>query len=1295
PDAGTATISTANGCADVNFTLSATGLTAATGISYQWQASANGTTGWADISGAISTTYVASTSVTKYYRLVTTCSLSSQTNETNVVSYTVTGNACVCESYPESYSNFYTSDEDIGNVTVGTLNNSSTLGELAAGANSEAYVYSNYAGVVAAPDLQQLEEVSFSLSSIISSGSYNKGFQIFIDYNQDGVFSKTERVYSSPSAIAGAHTETGSFIVPITAMPGITRMRVINIEETFPTSTNYTTSTPYDYGETEDYCVNITLAPNCDATPNAGTASINFASGCLSTPHTVTATGLSAATGIQFHWQYSLDGSTGWTDIEDADASSYTNITDVTTYYRLKSTCSFTGLSNFTNVVSYTVTGNDCCVSTLNLYDDATDGWGGDYVTVTVGGTVLGTYTLASGAGPFTIYITSDADEAISIVYTGTNNYSDSYFDLIGPGGNYYAQDWYPTDYSTYYDGPWNGRGCPIPQPGDMCEMSIAFCTGTNYSFPTGVDNPPAPDGPEYGCLSTQPNPVYYYLRIDQPGSMEILIESDCGDVDFAAWGPFDATTCDPLDLTAAGNPGTGGNYDQPYGNLVDCAYSTAAIEYLSIPDAEVGEYYMVMINNFANCDGIISFEQISGEGSSDCSIVAPPVSNNGPYCVGQDIELSVNYPVTGASYNWTGPNGFTSTVMNPTITNADPSDSGTYSLIITVGSEVSEPETTDVTVSNPQPLTTVAAGDFVFRNIGTDWNTASNWLECTGADAYIVSAIVPTALDNVVICAGTTCASSEAIIYTSGATCNNITIESGCVLTVDGAHSLTVHSNWTNNGTFNPSTGTVVFNGTSNVLGSTISHDFYNVTINASKIMTAPATNMNVMGNWTNNGTFNHNTGTVTLLGSSAQNVSSGINSQFYNLTVQNSSTGILLLDDAEVLNILTLNDGVVSTSANKLISRSISTNAIDGFSNQSFINGNLRKFVINATTYACPVGLGLNSTDYHRLDFISNISGGTSYIDIWVEAISESANNIDANISTAFQDADIIEVLGEDAIWHIVPDVVPVGTYGVKLYVENMGLSDLDDNKFFVTKRPESSSDYSDWDTFDDIVSIPANGADGRIFNGGSGYAQANGFNSFSQYSIAKSNTVLPVEMVSFEVKCDNDVAILSWQTASEINNDYFIIEKSNDLRNFNEIARVKGNGNSNSFKSYTVVDDNANIKVSYYRIIQVDFDGTRNVGNVITSDCFSFTNELPLMIAYPNPFNDELKIAIENCYEQQFIIEIFDNASRLVFAEVYKTNDNTRNLNLDLSYLNPGIYTIRFKSNLHTINKKIAKQ
>jgi len=167
----------------------------------------------------------------------------------------------------------------------------------------------------------------------------------------------------------------------------------------------------------------------------------------------------------------------------------------------------------------------------------------------------------------------------------------------------------------------------------DLCVSSIAptayckgadpFCTGTTYNFPTNINAGTGQTGPDYGCLNTQPNPVWYFLRIATAGAIQIEIESSCGDVDYAAWGPFSSITCNPDSLvtTAGLNPV---NLDAPVGKMIDCAYSIAPIEYLDIPDAKVGEHYLVMINNYANCSGMFTFNKTSGYGCTDCGIVMP-----------------------------------------------------------------------------------------------------------------------------------------------------------------------------------------------------------------------------------------------------------------------------------------------------------------------------------------------------------------------------------------------------------------------------------------------------------------------------------------------------------------------------------------------------------------------------------------------------------------------------------------------------------------------------------------------
>lgn len=89
--------------------------------------------------------------------------------------------------------------------------------------------------------------------------------------------------------------------------------------------------------------------------------------------------------------------------------------------------------------------------------------------------------------------------------------------------------------------------------------------------------------------------------------------------------------------------------------------------------------------------------------------------------------------------------------------------------------------------------------------------------------------------------------------------------------------------------------------------------------------------------------------------------------------------------------------------------------------------------------------------------------------------------------------------------------------------------------------------------------------------------------------------SITSLPIELLSFDVdNYENNIRIF-WSTASEVNNDYFIIYKSDDAFSFNEIGRIDGYGNSNFINQYEFHDKNLQNGIYYYKLVQVDFDGT----------------------------------------------------------------------------------------------------
>ncbi len=309
PNSGTAS-GPANVCIGNTATFSATGLTVASGISYQWEESPDGVSGWANEVGGVGGTTPTYTSTavnaTRHFRIRTICATGPDTAWSNVVTVAPFTDACQCSVYPAIYASS-TADDEISNVTVGTLNNSSTCLVPAPGAGSILNRYGNYTGSVAPPDLQQASIVNFSLTQTSCGGNYSNGFQLYIDWNQDGDFLDTdEQVYNQPTNVIGTHTVNEDFTVPITALPGSTRMRVVNVEGMSP-ALNYA-HTAYTWGETEDYCVNVTLAPVCSSTPVPGNTT-GPATICPGVPFTLGLQNVPSESGITYQWWVSTDGS--------------------------------------------------------------------------------------------------------------------------------------------------------------------------------------------------------------------------------------------------------------------------------------------------------------------------------------------------------------------------------------------------------------------------------------------------------------------------------------------------------------------------------------------------------------------------------------------------------------------------------------------------------------------------------------------------------------------------------------------------------------------------------------------------------------------------------------------------------------------------------------------------------------------------------------------------------------------------------------------------------------------------
>ncbi len=329
----TSTVTTACPGANIPLANNYTGIT--DGLTYQWQVSTDGGANWADITGATAATYTATQTVASSFRQGITSCGGTVTYTSPVVIALSSFIDCYC-----STSFFSTADEEITNVTVATLNNSSTCATVAPGPGSALNTYSNYtsgAGAPAAPALVQDASVSGAVT-IGSCGTFNytSGAAIFIDYNQNGLFTDAGEMVWNNGTLSDincvpATTLTFSFTVPGTATPGLTRMRVVNAENIAGSTMNPCGA--YGYGETEDYLVQI-LGP-CDPatfTPPLASADDPDATVCGTQTSQLTAFDFNGVANPIYMW---YDAPVGGTLLQNSTSNFYTPaaITATTSWY--------------------------------------------------------------------------------------------------------------------------------------------------------------------------------------------------------------------------------------------------------------------------------------------------------------------------------------------------------------------------------------------------------------------------------------------------------------------------------------------------------------------------------------------------------------------------------------------------------------------------------------------------------------------------------------------------------------------------------------------------------------------------------------------------------------------------------------------------------------------------------------------------------------------------------------------------------------------------------------------------
>lgn len=483
PTAGAAVSTSSSVCSNAPFTLNLTGTSAATGMSFQWQSSPNGTA-WSNLGSAQPHIpyIVTSQSAATHYRCIVTCTSSAMSSTSTPV--VVNQNSfLLCYCNPGAISCDYTYFTDIHFATISTSSITcggtgyedftTTTGTVTAG---QTYTFT--------ADLNNSNDVAYAAA--------------WIDVDHSGSFDAHELIQLGTSYSYGAVTFSTPVTVPFTSTGGLTTMR-LKLESN---NSQVNALNPCSYsesnGHTIDYSIYINAAPACSGAPTAGTAVASSTTICLGAPLNLNLSGNSQVTGNSYQWQYSLNNST-WTNL--GSPQSYvpytTSSQTVATYYRCVVTCTGSGQSQNSASVLVNMSGFLACY----CIPEAMDCTGGDEINSVVMGTVLTNTSACSAPNGYTDYsstvatatITAGATYSMAVTigydsgekvyawidYDHNGNFDNSEYTFIGsPGGsgNYVA----------------NGSiSIPLTATQGLTKMRIRNIYGNTLNSNEACTNPP------------------------------------------------------------------------------------------------------------------------------------------------------------------------------------------------------------------------------------------------------------------------------------------------------------------------------------------------------------------------------------------------------------------------------------------------------------------------------------------------------------------------------------------------------------------------------------------------------------------------------------------------------------------------------------------------------------------------------------------------------------------------------------------------------------------------------------
>lgn len=457
------------------------------------------------------------------------------------------------------------------------------------------------------------------------------------------------------------------------------------------------------------------------------------------------------------------------------------------------------------------------------------------------------------------------------------------------------------------------------------------------------------------------------------------------------------------------------------------------------------------------------------------------------------------------------------------------------------------------------------------------------------------------------------------------------------------------------------------------------------------------------VDGDWTNNAsntvlTNTNGTGVVELNGAATQTVGGTNPTTFENLTVSGAGVKAMGVTGNTVNTVLTL-DGVVDLNGKTLVVANSATTAIvqnspattKNIRSESTDAGGILQWNIGTATgtYVFPFGTAASQSIPFTFDITT---AGTGSGNVAVATYPTGSNNLPKPPSMP-------NPASPDHL-----NFEQTGGNGTSATVDRWW--QVDANSY--TTKPTSTMTFAytttDLNTSQNSLLTEANLKAQRFnttagqwsppdFFGGTNSSNTTnhtvtvtGVNAYSPWTMhdgtSGSNSPLPITLVAFNATCNTDGKVLvKWATASEVNNDFFEVQRSVDGSNYSTVAVLDGAGNSNSVLQYSYVDNTPSATGAYYRLNQIDFNGAAESFAPEYANCAAHTVTSSVGI-YPNPADQQVNLNVTLGARDEGAVVIYNSVGQIISNEYRVFDKGTTIVPVSISNLAQGHYFVQLQ-------------